>query len=259
MAFPFLVLSPTRIPCLPFLIYTISVIPPHTLHEENSQNLSNAICFNWTSFFGGKERTFPSCDDWNSILLKQLEETRKWIISADRPRRISLTGNRRLSASLATGSVFSSVGGFVIEMETRDGLWKTNSYPTSDTPDYSWSEYFIEGQPNHEMALAISIMRDIRLDVGSYIKTMGLDAPCLYLNGENPIISDKQTNVAVEKVKKILLNKIAIYHLNKIHLFFSGPAHLALFLGHRLNSTCHIQCYEYNVQHDYVKTCLLKF
>jgi CBASS immunity sensor of nucleotide second messenger signals len=40
-------------------------------------------------------------------------------------------------------------------------------------------------------------------------------------------------------------------------LFFAGPAFLALFLGHRLNATARVQCYERVESGDYVPACLL--
>jgi hypothetical protein len=43
----------------------------------------------------------------------------------------------------------------------------------------------------------------------------------------------------------------------QVHLFFAGPAFLALFLGHRLNATAPIQCYERVSTGQYVPTCRL--
>ncbi|MBI4640000.1 MAG: SAVED domain-containing protein [Candidatus Tectomicrobia bacterium] len=43
----------------------------------------------------------------------------------------------------------------------------------------------------------------------------------------------------------------------QIDLFFAGPASLALFLGHRLNATAPIQCYEHVSTGHYIATCRL--
>ena len=41
---------------------------------------SKEIIFNWQLFFGGAERTYPSTDLWNNCLIKELNETKDWII-----------------------------------------------------------------------------------------------------------------------------------------------------------------------------------
>jgi len=38
------------------------------------------IIFNWQLFFSGAERTYPSTDLWNNCLIKELNETKDWII-----------------------------------------------------------------------------------------------------------------------------------------------------------------------------------
>jgi hypothetical protein len=234
------------------------VIRLHTIHNTSSQGPEGSILFDWRDFFGEPDRKFPSQCDWNEGLLSQLEETKKWILSTRRNRQIHLSGHRRLSASLAIGSVFSSVSGFVIEMETKDGIWSTQRYPTSDTPDYSWMQTLVNSKPVNELVIGIGVMKDIATEVDTYLQSICYEGPRLYLIGEKALISDQQTNLAVNQVKRIILEKVAQLGAKKIHFFVAGPAQFAIFLAHRLNATGEIQCYERQAPNIYLPTCLIQ-
>ena len=108
----------------------------HTTHDDSDEGPESCLQFNWKSCFGGRERNFPPAEEWNRQVIGELQSTKEWLVSTQRPRRICLSGHRRLSASIALGSIFSAVSGFVIGMETKEGIWCTNNHPQADTPDY---------------------------------------------------------------------------------------------------------------------------
>jgi SMODS-associated and fused to various effectors sensor domain len=83
------------------------------------------------------------------------------------------------------------------------------------------------------------------------------EASILSMYSSSPIISPQHANVVVNQIKKEISKELTRTKSEKIHLFFAGPAHLALFLGHRLNATAPVQCYEWTGRNDYVPTCLL--
>lgn len=60
------------------------------------------------------------------------------------------------------------------------------------------------------------------------------------------------------KLKELISQVLLDGKFTKIDLFFAGPSHVALFLGHRLNATAPIQCYEWVGSAKYVPTCLLR-
>ena len=235
-----------------------SVIRIHTLHDENANKESDdCLQFDWKNFFGGSNRKFPPPEEWNKKVIGALCTTKKWLVSTNRPRHIHLSGHRRLSTSIAVGSIFSAVSGFTIEMETKDGVCWTNNHPTEDTPDYQWKQTLINGESLDEIALGISIGRDIINDVEQFLETILFRGSRLYLLGDAAILSDAHANRAVQKSKLTIQEAVTKTQAKKIHLFLAGPAHFALFLGHRLNTLGKIQCYEWTGPNKYVPTVLI--
>ena len=234
------------------------VIRIHTLHDENGNKGSDdCLQLDWKSFFGGPDRNFPPPEEWNQTVLGELGVTKEWLISTKRSRRIHLSGHRRISASVAIGSTFSAVSGFTIGMETKDGICWTNNHPMEDTPNYQWKHTQIKGKSTDEIAVGISIGRDIINDVEQYLETIQLQGNRLYLLGDVAILSDAHGNRAVQKAKLIIQEVVTKAQTKKIHLFLAGPAQFALFLGHRLNTLGEIQCYEWSPPSQYVPTVLI--
>lgn len=230
----------------------------YTLYEVAcKRGPDGCLEFDWISIFGGADRNYPPADVWNKKVLGELQLTKDWIISTNCPRILCLSGNRRLSASIAIGSVFSSVSGFVIGMDTKDGVWSTNSYPTKDTPDYHWEKDFREGKSTDEMVVGIGVMRSITSEVDQYLTESGFHGLHLHLFGAAPMLSAEHTNQAVNRAKAIISDAIVQSKVKRILLFVAVPAPFALFLGHRLNAICEIQCHERQEAYVYLPTCLI--
>ena len=231
----------------------------HTEHDANTdKGPDGCLQFDWKSVFGGPNRNFPPAEEWNRKVISQLQSTKKWLISTERSRHIHLNGHRRLSASVAIGSIFSAVAGFTIGIETRDGIWWTNSHAKEDTPDYQWQQS-IDGGPAGEIAVGISILKDTaNEEVEKYLKTKHFQGKRLYLFSNMAFQSDNQANRAVQKAKSVIQELTSKTQAQKIHLFFAGPAQFALFLGHRLNTLGEIQCYERISPNTYVPTVLIE-
>lgn len=98
-----------------------------TKTDTSSTLETTALPFEWTPFFGGEKRIYPPSGEWQNPLMQDLYRTRDWIINERSTRRIRLQGSRRLSASIAIGSVFSAVAGFSIESEYRGEIWATDA------------------------------------------------------------------------------------------------------------------------------------
>lgn len=239
---------------------TTPILRMHTIYGRNQDAvLEGSLTFDWERFFGGLERKNPPANEWNDELVTQLQATKDWIISTNRSRSIRLDGNRRLSASFAMGAVFSSTSGFAIEMETKDGLWATNNYPMPATPEFIWETELIDGDDGgEEIAIGIGIKRRIKPEVETYIKASDFKGSRLHLFCEHALLSDDHANHAVDQAKNIILGNLGLYNRKRIRLFLATPAQFALFLGHRLNATCLIQCYERTKPNMYVPTCRIQ-
>ena len=213
--------------------------------------------FNWATFFGGETRAFPPPERWNRQLFGDLQETRDWIIRHRATRRIRLKGNRRLSASLAVGSVFSAVAGFTIEVDYRGETWSTAAHPIPTTPPYPLV-LKAAGDRGEHLVVSVGILKDIAPEVESNLEPHGLaDMPRLHMMGKGAIRSPEHANVVVRAIKDSISKALAHAGSEQIDLFFAGPAFLALFLGHRLNATAPVQCYEWVATGHYVPTCRL--
>lgn len=225
--------------------------------SDDEINDSDAINLDWSHFWGGEDREYPDSEIWNDRLVAQLKNTKEWILKYHNSRTIRLSGNRRLSSAIATGHVFSAVSGFNINLDYRGKVCSTDAHAMKDTPDYN-IEVESNGKNGDEAVVSIGIIHNISKEVETYLDSVSLtDFPSLHIRGDNPIISPEQANKVVQEVKKLINEFVSKSGSRKIHLFFAGPSFLALFLGHRLNATASIQCYERISTNVYCPTCLL--
>ncbi len=234
----------------PLLVYTAT--------ESEDKPDRPALRFDWAAFSGGETRAIAPLQEWNRLLI-ELQETRSWIEKYRNTKRIRLAGNRRLIPCLAIGSVFSAVRGYSIEMEHREEVWPTDAHPTHETPDYPLSHQIVgETGTRLVVSMSIGIRRDITSEVEANLEKYELTGtPLLHIRAEQPITSPPQINVAVGNIKKLIVDNLVRIGGKEIHLFFAGPAHLALFLGHRLDATAPITCYAWVATGQYTKTLQL--
>jgi hypothetical protein len=230
----------------------------HTMITNTDSLYPRAFRFEWSPFFGGEERNYPEPEIWNSQLLAELREVRSWVVAHRDTRRIRLTGNRRISTSLAIGSIFSAVAGFAMEMEQRGGeIWATDDHALANTPDYQLNADCIPGE-SEDLEVIMSIGREIQNEVKASHELLRLDQiAVLKLTSNQPILSAQHANLVVRKAKSHMVSAIEEGRYKRIHLFFAGPAFLGLLLGHRLNAVAPVQCYEWISSGRYAPTCLL--
>ena len=225
--------------------------------EENEEGANiRPIRLDWQEFFGGTSRSYPAPTQWEERLVGELLQTKDWVLRNRGTRRIRLTGNRRLSASLATGAVFSAVAGFSIEMEGRDGEpWATGAYPTADTPDFPLS---VGGNvfPGDRLVVSVGVTRKISTEVDEALGPLGLAGmPTLHLFSDEAVRSSEHANKAARTLKDEVVNALSQSGADCIDLFFAGPSPLALLFGHRINATATLRCYEWVSRGKYVPTC----
>lgn len=216
---------------------------------------TKALQFEWAPFFGGESRSYPPSEQWQNLLMKDLHRTQNWMLEHRSTRCIRLQGRRRLSASIAIGSIFSAVAGFSIEVEYRGEIWATNAHPTPEMQNYPIQAQSVDGE-SHQMVVTISILRNISSYVDATRSELGLtNMPTLHIQGSQAITSAEQANLIARNLKDLISSNISAYKIQVIHLFLATPAPLALFLGHRLNATAVVQCYEWIGANRYIPTC----
>lgn len=212
--------------------------------------------FDWTQFSGGETRAIALPEQWDQLVI-DIHETRIWIENHRNTKRIKLLGNRRLSACLAIGSVFSAVRGYTIDMEYRGELWSTDAHPTGETPAYTLVDNLVEGKGDR-LIVNINICRNSLPQVQADLEKFELLArPLLNIQGEQPVLSPQQANWIVGALKRLIVQSLQSKECKEIHLFYTGPAHLALFLGHRLDATAPVICYGWAESLQYSRTCQL--
>jgi hypothetical protein len=234
-------------PC-PIQIYTAIAPDDNPTHP--------GLRFDWTRFSGSETRAIAPPEQWDQLVI-DLHETRTWIENHCNTKRIRLLGNRRLSACLAIGSVFSAVRGYAIDMEYRGELWSTDAHPTGETPAYTLVHNLVEGDGDR-LIVNINICRNTLLQVQADLEKLNLlDLPLLNIQGELPVISPQQANKAVGDLKRLIVQYLQSKRCKEIRLFYTGPAHLALFLGHRLDAVAPIICYGWTGKTQYCQTSQL--
>ncbi|HDR7766558.1 CD-NTase-associated endodeoxyribonuclease Cap4 [Bacillus paranthracis] len=225
---------------------------------NNDEVSGKQLLFMWEPFFGGKERSFPSSGEWTSQLLTELEQTKQWIVDNRTNRNIRLQGSRRNSSAMAIGQTFSAVSGFNIEMEYRGDSWNTNQYPTLDTPEYP-TQIDLRIGKGKKLVVIIAIMKETMADeVRTFLnKSSEQENSVLEIASSFPIVSAEQINIVVNAIKGEIKKVCAQINVEEIDLFYAGPSHLALFLGHCWNAMPCTQCYEWVKTGEYVKTVRL--
>ncbi|MBY0460874.1 MAG: SAVED domain-containing protein [Gemmataceae bacterium] len=199
----------------------------------------------------------PAPDAWQRDVVGQLQSVKEWLLATRRPRRIRLLGTRRLSASLAIGSVFSAVSGFSVDMEYRDGVWRTDAHPTAayQPPRYAAA---LAGDKGSRLVVAVGVMRDVIGEVPTYTASVGWEqAPILNQKVDAAITSAEQANALVQVIKGEVAEALSRTGAKSIYPFLAGSAFLALFLGHRLNATAPVQCHERVAPGSYAPACRL--
>ena len=215
------------------------------------------LSFEWDRFFGGNKRIYPEPREWQHEVVDQLAATRKWIAENRGHRRILLGGERRLSTLVALGSQFPAVAGFSVELEYRGSLWATDSH-SQEEDIYEIAETHV-GKIGGELIVIIDILRDVSEAVNAACSELGLkEMPMSRFHASEAITSDRHANTAVRCIKQSIEHRLHELGAETIHLFLACPAPLALFLGHRLNATAEIQCYEWTGGSSYVPTCCLR-
>jgi hypothetical protein len=243
-------------------------IAPNTIDLEHPVNIytsingsmesSNTLCFDLQNLSLNSRNHPLTLQDWNSFV-EELIRTRQWIEDNRGTKIIQLSGSRNLSHSFAIGHVFSRVSEFSFRVAYREQEWLSSNYHDDTTPAYSMSDTLYEGTGD-SLIVVIGIYpnNDIESDVYDYLTNHKIKSPILSIIGNQAIDSDKHANLVATQVKQVIKKALTETQTQSINLFYAGPSPLALFLGHQLNATADIQCYEWDKNNRcYIPSCKL--
>lgn len=221
----------------------VRMLRVHTA-KDGAARPAGAVKFDWSEFFGGETRSYPPVAAWERVT-RELAATARWIQETGRPRFIRLSGDRRLSVAVALGAHFSAVAGFSVEMEHRGELWGTHRHATAATKRPTVAESFTPGAGTG-LVVSIGVIRPVSADVDGYVQTGELaGSPSLHLHISEAVSSTEEANALAAQLKELVAAKAAALGATSLHMFYGGPSHLALFLGHRWNTARPTQLYEW--------------
>jgi hypothetical protein len=240
---------------------TLDLVPIHIVHDESERYPpapgARAIQLRWERFFGGEGRHFPDASEWDE-LVTQAQSIRQWISQEKRPRRLAVTGQRRLSASVALGSVFSAVAGFALELEFRGAWWRSDDYSVPGRA-VVWDVAKFRPSKGGAAAVSIGLPRSISADVEAHLAARGLKTMShLALHSPNALRSASEANAAVASAKNVIAEFLQETGAESIDMFLATPSPFAVFLGHHLNATAAIRCHEFVTDRSYRHTCTLR-
>ncbi len=216
----------------------------------------------WSRHFDRSTRRTPSAEIWNSELLPELNAVKKRILSERQERLIRFRGKCTLSAGVALGALFPTVGGWTFEIPQPPSKenWRSDAQPTEP---YDVSVEIIEAAQNGtEIVLGLNIRGDGRRDIVKYVENTG-NLPRIFLFISPPSQGAKSIHGAgdavafAQAVRDSLGQLLKKYNLRKTSIFFYGPFALSVFLGQQLTSVGEIQLFEYQ-EPSYVPSCALR-
>ena len=232
---------------------------PVRVHTQfyKSESKQRGLVIDWTEFAGLNARQYPDSDKWTVGVVNKLKEVREFILENRCTRQLQHTGNRRLSNTLAIGAVFCATSGFNISMEGRNGVWcNTNEHQGSDD-----AVSLIVEDPksqNYDLYVSLGIPCNIRPSIEKFARRQGsTHIPVLNIVFPRPVENAREANAIVTQVKAAIRSAVTRTNASQVHLFCATPSFIALLMGHRLNATSKIQCYEYVGSDIYVPSCLL--
>jgi len=207
----------------------------------------------WRDYFVGEPNKrghrLKKPDDWNDILLPELQALEARVNEETECRLIRARGLSRLSAWFAFGYCFSEVARYTIEVDQLGNLWRTDAVAT---PNFqvvaASSSHLPDGEildgEGDTVAVGISIAAPIDDDVRSYLSGRKEKIASLLLICPNRDLGRKCLQSAgdvvalADGVKELTRTFVKRWKARRILVFYSGPLSGACFLGHRLNAVC---------------------
>ncbi len=208
------------------------------------------VCLDWVNLFAGNEarerRQLRDPTQWNERLWPELEAAQRRIRGLGF-NRVLVRAHMRLPAYFATGAAFCDTRGLRIECMQREALWDSKvvpaDFPLAVSPP-------VEVGAGLELAVGLSVTNDLSLDVLAHVRAASLPVQRFVHISVAPqpsktAIPDAERAMGwALRVRDVVRAQVRETGARKVHLFMSGPAGGALFLGHVWNRVPTTQVYE---------------
>lgn len=222
-----------------------------------------SITLDWSHLFDRDSRLIPDAEVWNTELIPQLLTTRKDLAKSTVNRHIVFRGKCTLSSSIALGLTFPEVGNWTFELiqPPQKLPWRSDAIKIENYK-LSYTEIDV-GAISKEIAIVFNITGRATPDVSSHFINNSIPIRSIVsieppkTPGNFSIQNDSEAVSLASAAKDVIKQMIHKHNAKKIHLFYFGPAGLAVFLGHKLTSLGAIQLYEFQ-DPGYKASCVLK-
>ena len=202
----------------------------------------------WTTHYSKEPFKIPSPKQWEQQLFPELAALRRKLADTYSGKTLDLRSQLSLPAALAVGYTFPETAGYVLQLETRQGPWRSDALPADSQMKIMLSRG--EKGPNLLVGIGITGSCQAALETMASGDDYNFDA-VVYLEPEKGPGSRAITSVAEAvaysmNVKDLLRSQKQKYEATSIHLVLLAPAGFALFLGHWLSRLGEVVPYEWN-------------
>ena len=210
-----------------------------------------ALEVDWTHRFAGPQRRLASPDDWQSKLLKALEDIAGATQRNASNREVIASGLASLPAATALGYHFMATGGIGIAWEQVFPDRNRQLWSLAVTREVSGHDVLITaGQTAaDDMAVMVSVNADVEGAVAASRETTGPFRAYVHIKSPerqkflgSPGEALDVAQLTIESAREAR-HKFGIR--GKIHLFMAVPAGLAMLIGQLLNTLGPVQTYEH--------------
>ncbi len=198
--------------------------------------------------------TLPGVD-WNRDLLPELAAVEAQVAEETGCRLVRIRGLSRLSAWFGIGRTFSENARYVVEVDQRGLLWRSDA-PPSESFDLQTSHESGFGGPIDVVAVGISVTSPIGDAVRDYLQRTNEASELMLLQPNRPLGHECLGSAAdvvalARKAKEAIREFSAQTKAKRVLLFYLGPLSGACFLGHVLNAMgTRVQVMEYQDSHE---------
>lgn len=215
----------------------------------------------WTRLFDHPTRRVPKTVTWARTLLPQLRSVEQKIRTEKSERLIRLRGDICLSTAFAVGNIFSASAGYRFEIQHRQQIWFSDV-----PPDEAYQIDFVleNGNPNaKDLLCVISVTGDAKPQALQYVERRNLrfqaQLSLAPIDGshDHSIRGNVDASSFAWRVRSSLRQAVDRIVPQTTHLFYFGPASLAVLIGQKLNACGEIQFYEFQ-NPGYVPSCRIK-
>jgi hypothetical protein len=244
------------------------VLDLHTIERQRYEPTADYVVDWCDSFMPLTERQpFPrghmTVEDacWERDFLPELHALKE-TLNGGAVRLLRIRGKARLSAWLAVGRIFERRAGYVLEIDQYGEPWRTDTAAAPGmhaiTPG---PETFGRGL---DVAVGIAITNDVTPAVKAAVDALPLLVESLLVFtpstgvGPESIPSAGHLRAFIDSARLQLAAYLARLQGPRVHLFYSGPAAGAAFLGHALGAMApEVQVYEFSGR-GYLPSVLLR-